>query len=109
MHDFGNFRLEGLVALVRVPKSYKIKVPEKERLFLITGGAGCDPDPAYGRDVTGKWTCDNSSDKRNTFDFEYVIKDGKKIHKQDSTPKEESMPVESEPSEKKPVVRRKRG
>jgi len=69
MNDAG-IDLKGKTVLVRNPLSGK-KYSSKERTFHITGGSGCNPDPAYSRKLTGKWQ-DGTPDTISSFDIESV-------------------------------------
>jgi hypothetical protein len=50
-----------------------------QRTFVIEDGLGCSPAPGTPRRITGHWL-DGKRDTISSYDFEYVIKNGKEIH-----------------------------
>ena len=55
-----------------------------QRSFVIESGPGCSPVEKTPRKVTGEWL-DGRRENLSSYDFEFVIKDGKEIH-QTETP-----------------------
>lgn len=98
MNDF-LIDITGLEGLVALPKSWKHKVPEKERMFLVQGGPGCNPDPAWGRKITGRWVASGQADTRDSHELEYIVKDKKKIYPQDAMVEVEVATPSPEPVE----------
>lgn len=73
MHDFGtDVNLKGKTVLIRNPPGTKKKFSIKERTFVITGGSGCNADPAYSRKLTGKWLS-GTHDTLDSYDIEKIV------------------------------------
>ena len=77
MNDFG-IDIAGLQGVIKVKLAQKGEESKKARTFLIQDGPGCSPKPG-GRKVTGKWLQGGIVEELNSYDFEYVIKNGKEI------------------------------
>jgi hypothetical protein len=70
MNDQG-YDLKGKTVVVRNPPGTKKKYSVKERTFIITGGSGCNPDPAWSRKLTGHWL-DGTKDTISSYDIDTV-------------------------------------
>ena len=68
MNDLG-INLKGKTVVVRNPPGTKKKFSVKERTFVISGGPGCNPDPAWSRKLTGQWL-DGTRDTISSYDIE---------------------------------------
>jgi len=101
VHDFGEFNLVGLQACITLPKTWKEKVPESKRMFTIESGPGADPNPSRGRKVSGRWA-DGTPDVRDSHDFDYVIKDGRKVYKREPEQTVIDVACIAEPSKPEP-------
>jgi hypothetical protein len=103
MNDF-KMAINGCKGVIKARSFYKT-APEKERTVSIGAGPGASP-ALPGRKVSVKYS-DGSTEYINSYDLDYVIKDGKKVFHIDANEEMLPEPVQSEPA--KPVqVRRKR-
>ena len=71
MNDAG-IDLKGKTVIVRNPPGTKKKFSVKERTFKITGGSGCNPEPAWSRKLTGHWLS-GTRDIIDSWDIEKVL------------------------------------
>ena len=109
MNDWG-VNLKGKHGVMKAGIFYKPKASIAERTFVLEGGLGCDPTPNTPRKVTGFWLSDKAKDTLSSYDFEYLIINGKNVRPRvtgDPPPDPTPIVEAYEPEEQKPV-RRKR-
>ena len=110
MNDWG-VNLKGKHGVMKAGIFYKPKASIAERTFVLEGGLGCDPTPNTPRKVTGFWLSDKAKDTLSSYDFEYLIINGKNVRPRvtGDPPPEPVMKVEEpEADEPQAKVRRKR-
>jgi len=117
MNDFG-INIAGLTGVLKPRNFYKKPSTDKERTVVVIQGSGCNPDPAWGRNIEVR-TGPKTHETISSYDLEYVISDGKKIRHIEVGPTDSYVcgapepPVSVHPSippapEKPRNVRRKR-
>jgi hypothetical protein len=117
MNDFG-INIAGLTAVLKARNFYKKPSTDKDRTVVVIQGSGCNPDPAWGRNIEVR-TGPKTHEMISSYDLEYVVADGKKIRQIEVKPVDSYVcgtpepPVSVHPSipaipEKPRSVRRKR-
>ena len=110
MNDFGKSLPRGTRGLYKKAVFFDPKASDKDRVFVMEAGPGMEPTPG-SRKVTGFWESDKVRDTLDSYSFESVMLDGKRVRQliTGDPPPEPVMTVE-EPEADAPQakVRRKR-
>ena len=86
MNDF-RMDLTGMTAILKPRNFWKKPSTVKERTLTVLNGPGCNPDPAWGRQI--RCACGETRETISSYDLEYVIKDKVKIYQTDDERNEE--------------------
>ena len=106
MNDF-SIDIKGMRAILKPHNFWKKPSTERERTVTVVGGPGCNPDPAWGRRVEVK--IEGALEECSSYDFEFVIVDGKKIAQIQPEITESIVLCDPKPEPETPkMVRRKR-
>lgn len=109
MNDFGLSLPRGTRGLYKKAVFFDPKASDKDRVFVMEAGPGMEPTPG-SRKVTGFWESDKVRDTLDSYSFESVMLDGKRVRQLitgDPPPDPTPIVEPQEPEEQKPV-RRKR-
>ena len=110
MNDFGKSLPRGTRGLYKKAVFFDPKASDKERVFVMEAGPGMEPTPG-SRKITGHWESDNVKDTLDSYSFESVMLDGKRVRQiiTGDPPPEPVMKIEEPtPDEPQAKVRRKR-
>jgi hypothetical protein len=80
MNDF-RMDLTGMTAVLKPRNFWRKPSTAKQRTLTVLSGPGCNPDPAWGRNIICQ--CGTARETISSYDLEYVIKGKVKIYQTD--------------------------